>query len=342
MESTDEIFAYYYPTTAIFIDDSQRFLTTISLKLDTRLAYLSFTRTQNALNYLTENSSTEDLASKCLSENFNSDSHGLYSSEYDVKITLSNLYSQIYNSNRFNEISVAIVDYSMPSMNGAEFCTILKTLNKSVKIILLTVEADENKGIELFNKGLIDKFVLKNSPNFSVYVNSYIVELQKTYFEDQSSLIIKNISEKPLSWIKSQTFIKLFNQIRKEYDIVEYYLLEKSGSFFMLKFDGKPLWFIVCDDTDIEEYYDIAKDCNASEAVLKLLKDRRKIPYFDNPDERTNVEGIQWEAYLHSAKKITINNKDYYYTLVEKPNLFDIKEDIVSYKYYLENLWPPI
>src|SRR5688572_29503901 len=116
MDIMNTIPAYYYPSSAILIDDSEGFLTTISLELDTKLAYVSFTDPAEALKYIEKNSKPDYLVNKCLLEDSEAGSFGLRSSEYDVKVNLSALYEQIYNAQRFNETTVVVVDYSMPSM----------------------------------------------------------------------------------------------------------------------------------------------------------------------------------------------------------------------------------
>ena len=70
----------------------------------------------------------------------------------------------IYNKERFGETSVVVVDFAMPQMNGEEFCRKLGQLKgNSVKIIMLTGEADEEMAVRLFNAGVIDKFLRKGN-----------------------------------------------------------------------------------------------------------------------------------------------------------------------------------
>ena len=71
--------------------------------------------------------------------------------EYDdenplKKIDYSKLSNFIYQKDRFNDISIAIVDYSMPKMNGVEFCK--KISNSRVKKIMLTGNAGYEIGIQ--------------------------------------------------------------------------------------------------------------------------------------------------------------------------------------------------
>lgn len=342
MITKNGISAYYYPTLAILVDDSERFINTISLLLDPHLAYVSFTDPTKALKYITQKN-PGSLAEKCLSENSEANDFGMRASEHGIKVNLSKLYQQVYNKERFNETSVIVVDYSMPNMDGMKFCRGIRDLNSSIKIILLTGEADEGKGIEMLNSGLIDRYISKKSPEFGEHVSIAIAELQKQYFESQSGILIKSLSTKSSSCLKEGTFIKVFHEIIRKHGIAEYYLIESTGSFLLVKFDGTPLWLIVTSDEELNEYCKIAEDYHASPKVLKLLKEGQKIPFFKTPDEYMKSSGVHWEANLHTAQKIQGDSTNYYYALVKDENLLDIEKDgVLSYKSYMETVWPPI
>ena len=83
------------------------------------------------------------------------------------------LHEEIYNKDRFNDVSVIIVDYYMDEMNGIEVC---ETLSKHpAKKILLTGGADkENIAIDAFNKGIIHRFINKTDPDFPSQIRQAI------------------------------------------------------------------------------------------------------------------------------------------------------------------------
>jgi len=344
MKNRQGISAYYYPTLAILVDDSQRLLTTISYHLDANLAYISFTNPKLALRYIQKTNATDYLSIQCIAENEQAETFGLTQTEHDIKIDLSNIYKQIHNPERFNEPSVIVLDYSMPGMNGLEFCETLKKTHPAIKIILLTGEADESKGIEMFNRGLIDRFMLKGD-YFGETVNTAIIELQKNYFEEQSQTLLENLSTKSILCLKDDNFIKIFQEICQKHSIVEYYLIENTGSFLLLTRETQPLWLIVASDAELKDYYDMAQDSKMPKGLLKLLKEGKKIPYFNDQRDYMNVSGMAWEAYLHPAHKIQSRQKEmsYYYALIKDPDVFRMETDkVLSYKNYLENVWPPI
>lgn len=340
MTTVPQITGYYYPTTTILLDDSERFITHLSLELDSDLAYVSFSNPRKALQYIDQHSKPQALTERCLLPHQESESYGLKPTQHEIKVDLSELFQEIYNPGRFNEPSIVVVDYSMPMMTGREFCTRLKNL--PIKKILLTGQADTDLGINLFNEGLIDKFIRKDSENFGSMVNASIIELQKRYFEEQSQTVIENLITQPNSCLNDPAFVKLFYEICEKHHIVEYYLIQSSGSFLLLTFEGQALWLIVTTSSELKEICHMAEDYSASPAILKLLQNGQRIPYFPSNNEYLDAQGIKWEPYLHSAEKLQ-GLETYYYALVSTPPLFPIDENkILSYKKYLRDIWPPI
>jgi DNA-binding NarL/FixJ family response regulator len=102
---------------------------------------------------------------------------------------IKTLHREIYNSQRFHEISVLVVDFDMPGMTGLELCEELA--DKPFKKLLLTGKADEKTVIQAFNEGKIQKYIHKDSQNFAEEMNRAVRELQRNYFEDLSAVVIK-------------------------------------------------------------------------------------------------------------------------------------------------------
>lgn len=329
---------YYYPTTAVVLDDSERYITKLSLALDTRLSYVSFSEPNKALSFVAkqrENERPEEL----MRDNVEAANYGLKASEHQVTIDLFQLRQKIYNPNRFSEPTVLVVDYSMPQMSGEEVCR--KLGHNHIKKLMLTGEADEALAVKLFNSGNIDKFLLKSTKRSGHKVNEMVDELQQSYFLDCSELLIKSLNTLPRFCYHTAAVKKIFDSICKKKDIVEYYMISASGSCLLLSFDGNPFWFLIIDENELQDYCEVARDLKASASIIKLLQTGKKIPFFANNDEMMSAQGNGWEPYLFDAEKIT-DSKTYYYALVEGSPVFDIKQDkILSYKEYLDQKWPP-
>lgn len=338
MKPEDWQACFYYPSTVAIIDDSERFLTKLSLELDTHLAYVLFNEPKKALSFIEKNNQ-EQSAAGILSENVDSESYGLKSTEHQTKVDLSNFYHKVYDRNRFNETSVVVVDYAMPDINGQEFCKLLQ--GTLIKKVMLTGEADEALAVKLFNDGVLNKFISKSLADIGGVANKMIAELQKAYFVDKSKTVIENLKAQEKFHLNDPAVYKVFTEYCQKNNIVEYYMIGSSGSCLLLDYEGVPAWFLVIDEDELHDFREVAEDHGASSSIIKLLREGKKIPFFPSNAELMRAEGNDWEGYLYSAEKV-IADKTYYYAFVQDQDVLALERNkIISFKDYLENEWPP-
>ena len=76
---------------------------------------------------------------------------------------------------RFTRTQVCVVDYSMPSMSGLRVLSELTLWSGSR--ILLTGRADEQLAVSAFNRGLIEQFIPKQSPDIRLRLTGAIQSL---------------------------------------------------------------------------------------------------------------------------------------------------------------------
>jgi len=327
----------YHPTSVVVVDDSRSFLNDLTFALNTKLSYVDFCEPNEALSFIERSYSPGELE-KTFAENYEAENYGLNATEQQMKIDFSSLYKKIYDPKRFMETTALVVDYSMPEIMGDEFCERLQAT--SIKKIMVTSEAINQLAINLFNNGALNKFISKSMPNANKIINNLIVELQKSYFVERSKTLYEVLKQNSDFHLEDPDVRLIFNNICKKYDIVEYYMIDSKGNYLLLSYKGKPYYFIVSDEKEVNEFKDIAKDQKASPFILKLLEAGRKIPYFTNNSELMNAAGNAWEAYLHPAQMIA-GKKTYYYSVVTE-NLLGLQTDkILSYDEYLMNVWPP-
>lgn len=323
----------YYQTTVVLIDDDQRFLESVGFKLGRTTAYKSFLYPLEALKFLKEEYQPRFFIQRCLlrPEEQQKDHRNI---EIDVRA----IHQEIYNPNRFGEISVLVIDYAMPGMNGLELCQQLK--GSHFKIVLLTGEADEKIATELFNKGFINRYIRKDSPNFMQMLNTAITELQQEYFLDLSAIVINSLTKNPdypPSCLDDPVFIKFFYKLCEQYKFAEYYLMDANGSYMFLDFEGNPSWLVVKDEDEMQAYVKIAEfaDTEVSLSILEPLKNREKIIYLHDENE-FKKEPAEWLTYLHPANKLE-GKLTYYYSYIDNPKAYDIQADkVLSYKAFLD------
>ena len=146
---------YFHPTTVCFVDDNESFLNSLDLELPTDWAYRTFVDPVEALAFLNETPPRVPLAERCFSAD--EGNHSV------IHVDLNLIEQEINYCERFRRISVVIVDYSMPSINGLDFCAQL--IDPHIRKVMLTGVADEKIAVQAFNAGLIHRFIPKNHPH---------------------------------------------------------------------------------------------------------------------------------------------------------------------------------
>lgn len=325
--------ACYFPSTVVFVDDHKDFLQNFIVNFNSRLTTQLFFSAKEALSVFKENTfQNNDISHRVINEIYNSETTDYL--KQTLHLNVSTLHWEVYNPGRFNEISVVIVDYAMPEMNGLEFCERIR--HHPVKKILLTGQANEETAIQAFNKGVIDRYIPKHLNNLATVVEETTKELQLQYFNEMSDFVVKLISAQKLSCLQDEKFQQFFQSVCQQHHIVEYYLLEPSGSFLLLDSDANVSCLVVKNDADLDRYCQIAKTKNLSFEVIQPVMSRKKIPYFWQSSESIHNDWNDWSYYLYPADKI-IGNEAYYIALIKDSYAFDIQRNrILSYKNYLK------
>lgn len=333
LRKSEIIPAFYFPTTVLFIDDDRGYLEGIQNKLRVNKYFPKFCyKGRQALEFL-KNYQPDPCAQTAMYW----DDAGL--DQRKIEVDVPAIRQGIYNSDRFSEISLVVVDHFMPDIKGLELCKQLQ--DKPFKKLMLTGEADEKLAVEAFNQGIIDMFIRKNTPNFYQLLDEAIYQLQQKYFQEMSTIVLNSIIADPqfpnISWLNDPVFPKLFKQICEENNVVEYYLTDTYGSYLLLNADAKPSWLAVKDESGMEGTYEIGRDSDTPfpPEMLEEIKNRKKVLYLyedggltDDPEEAA--------ISLHPATKLE-GKGTYYYASIDNPNAYDISRDkILSYNDYLE------
>lgn len=325
---------FFFPTTVAFVDDSKSFLESIALGLNSRLAFRQFDSPFSALIAL--NGSTpmppmvEDFFSLYRHRGECNYAHHV------VDVNLDKIHREVHNEQRFEQISVVVVDYDMPDMNGLDFCRNIK--NPAVKKVLLTGKADEQIAVQAFNEGIIDRFIRKQYPDAMSRLNSAITELQASYLQQLEDALLKVLAVGSHMFLFDPVFAQRFNEIRTELNIVEHYLSCMPDGVLMLDMSGTAHLLIVQTEEMMRGHYEIADEQAAPEDLLRQLSSRRFIPYFWKTSGNYSPEYDDWESYLYPASEFKGKDDGWYmYTVVKNPAAFNLKH-VFSYNDYLDQL----
>lgn len=326
-----KVYPYYYPTTTLFVDDDRDFLLNFSLQLEEHLSYYLYDSPQKAQNYIYKQGVFHERKGF-----FNIQELGnVLVKNPIVTLSVMDIYKEVYSEQRFSEISVVVVDYAMPGMDGVEFCRRLE--NTTIKKILLTGRADEHTAIDAFNEGVIDRFVRKSDVQVVETINRSILELQQLYFKENADLLQKALSEHAFNFLNDKDFFEFFRKICKDHDIVEYYLLGNPKGFLLLNSLAKHFLLLTLSSDAMKIHYEIALDERAPVALLDILREGKEVPYFWQTDGYFQKNLENWKENLYLAEVVDGKEK-YYCALIENPPFKLQTEKIYSYKKHLEEL----
>jgi CheY-like chemotaxis protein len=328
--SLHSILPFYFPTTCVFVDDSADFLANLSLQLDSQLSYRLFDSPIDALVTLNTQFREMTLAQKYFSRYRYVEDFSL--SNHVIDLDLKKIHREVYEEQRFSEVSVAVIDYVMPEIDGLEFCRQMK--NPLIRKVLLTGKADEKFAVQAFNEGLIDRFIRKNDVEALTKLNQIITELQREYFHNAQKALSDTLTIGTPRFLHDRKFAALFNSLCTQKKIVEFYLCANPDGMLLLDTHGNASLLLVYTESDMQAQYEIAFDQAAPQALLDELKSGKVVPYFWQGSGHYASTITDWRTCLYPAQQF--QGADwYYYALVPPSRLLGL-HTVLSYSAFLE------
>jgi CheY-like chemotaxis protein len=261
MSESTRLFPYYFPTTVVFVDDNPKFLRSLALELPEDLAYQTFENAEAALARIERTPEVPPLYQRCFSQ-YAGGQGG--SGEQLIHLDLSQIELEISNRERFQEVSVVVVDFDMPQMNGLELCR--RITDPRIRKVLFTGVADEKIAVQAFNAGIIDRFIIKSQPDAVEAVRRAVLELQQRYFEAISETLRATLMLNPPRFLTDPAVEGLFSELREAHKLVEYYLVAKPGGFLALTDEGELFRFVVLSESELDAQANWAAAQGAPEA----------------------------------------------------------------------------
>ena len=294
--------ACYFSTRKILIDDDKALSSSILLKLRQENIQ-AFTSPKEALHYLT------DEYQLCFNEE-NMFSKERFPEDYESNtihlrnIHLDSLKTVLLDDKYQQDISVLIVDYHMPEMNGLE---LLETIEQpDLKRVLITSETDYKIAVDAFNQGLIHAYIRKDEPDFTEKLLAIIKKLEWDYFLTKTTTIVEAVNQES-NYLSSNEVFSIFSQLIKKHEIISFCLLDKSGTFLMLDKNKNKKYFIMKTQDQLNEMANLAKEENASEEIISALQQGKVIPFFGENKEFWHIPTSDWETYFQQTN--TMNNE---------------------------------
>ncbi|HXW85713.1 MAG TPA: response regulator [Candidatus Bathyarchaeia archaeon] len=327
----NELPLYFHPTEVILIDDDVNYSKNVeTIMLGKEVPIRIFNDPKKALSFIKKRPST-----KFLDKSVHFDENEWVTPEKaPFNIDLNTLHHEIYNKDRFNETSVLIVDYAMPGLSGEQFFE--KIRHATVKKILLTGEEGYEKAVKMFNSGLIDRFFRKSDDNLFQELVKEITNLKINFFQKISHSTLLTLEKmSPSLSFKDSAFTKFFFKTVKQNNIVEYYALDRSGSYLLIDSEGKTILLIVKTEEDMQTLYEIASEDEKFKKIVEDLKNRKKLAFF--PTAEDSIAPIDsWPLY-DATRLVGDKQRPYYYALLKNPQCFKPESKIYNYAQFLED-----
>lgn len=257
-----------------------------------------------------------------------------------MALNLPAIHQQVYNADRFKEIAACVTDYTMPIMNGIEFCEAIADFN--CQKILLTGDAGHDLAVRAFNSGVIQKFILKDSIDYTNMVIDALAEQRLNYFIKQSQTLLGasfDANPNQMRFLFDTEIKRYFDQACNTKGIIEYYLLDEHGSYLMLDMHGEATWFFMKDEKELNKTVEFLEYDNAPESIVNKIKERTHIPFFfSKADFETPF--ADWEPYLQPViKSVKTENTRYYISIMAGSDTpYKLEKPILTYEQFMEEL----
>ena len=331
MQQDSALPVYFHPTLTVVVDDSQSFVESLGFQMDPSRALLAFNDPEEALAWLRQWHSLRMPG--FLPVRVTHDDLTFSSERRTIQLDVDRVYRQIHEVNRFLLPSVIVVDYSMPRMNGLEFCAKLKDL--PCMTILLTGMADENIAVQGFNDGLIDRYIKKDNPAMAERLSAEIEALQMRYFSNLSSTLRDLLSRHSFSFLSDPAVTRLVRELSSRYRFIEYYLYPHPAGVLLLTADGRATLMVIETNASMLTHLENAEAYNAPDALLKGLHDKQIVPFFWPGDGMYTPACVEWEQYCLPAE-VCQGREPYYYALFDMPSHL-LPAQVYSYTQFLAN-----
>jgi CheY-like chemotaxis protein len=327
---------YHHPSLTVLVDDSETFLRSLSFQLDPVLASKCFHDTREALNWLRQDKHRSAPPHGPLSAYF--DTHARSPEQCNVALDIDQIYRISRQPQRFLTPSVLVVDYSMPQMNGVEFCQALQGV--PCKKILFTGAADEKIAVGAFNRGLIDRYIKKSDDNALDRLETEILALQKEFFAAQSDTLRDLLALHQYTFVCDPAISAKVSALREQHAIVEHYLFPNPAGILLYDGDGKARLMIVETDASMESHLEMARDNEAPPSLLAALRERCIIPFFHAGDGMYSRSfGESWHQYCQPAQ-VCRGRQMYYWALFDLPPNY-MPEPMLSFSQFMRNQQVP-
>lgn len=312
----------YFPSTIIFISDNTDYLPGFMHSLPSKWVYQAYTDANKALQVIdSQRRYANNFQQRC---QIDAPLDTLITPDAALNVDLAPIYSEVYNPCRFQEIAVVVIDLTH---SAAVIKQVLGRLQHyPMQKIFLTDVSTHAAAIEAYNEGWVSAMIDKNHPQSQQDLHQQLLQCQRRYFNKMSESIVKTLDIASPTCLSDPEFCTWFRSMCESHAIVEYYLMDLSGSFLLFDQQGNSWCLIVRREVDMNAFVQHGKIFGASESMIDAVKKRQHLPMFQ-----------QYRALTVPAEHID-GRERYFYTLVSGKEALNIdSEQVTSYQDFLDS-----
>jgi len=330
------VLPYHRPPTVAFIDDDRSFLQSIRPVFSDKFACHIFDRPEAALEFVgTRMPADASQVTAIVQQRDAADGQDATLSDRDVTVTLSRFANMIKDPRRFDPVTVVVVDYDMPAMDGLQFCDNLPA--RSLRRILLTGKADLQTAIDAFNRGLIDKFIVKSDPDALTQVENHIEALHNIQAEEDLETLLQILGTAAPTFLSDPQFAAMFADFVRRRDICEHYLAADGKGVLTATATGEATLLCVHTEDDMKAQWEIASHQDAPSALVAALASRKMVPNFWRSEGYYSPDCDDWKDCLHEANILQAGQTYYWAAITNPPNVTD-GPPLTSFEDHLDQL----
>lgn len=327
----EEVIPFFHPTSVVVVDDDPEFLESFSFRFGDKWQCKTFDDPCDALDYVKRKERGRQGLDRFVSS-AGSHANGIDAGTHQslVGFHSAEINALMNEAERFAQVSVMIVDYEMPRTTGLELCEMLA--DAPVCKLLLTGKVGKDLAIEAFNTSLIDGFIDKHSADLSDVILEQVQRLQQNFFARTTGAVGSLHALENAPYLKDPVFQILFEKIRKQHGVVEYYTIAEPSGVYMVLNDGSSLFLRMLDDNQHRSQFEVATVQNAPQDLVAALKDKAIVPCF--PTLNGYYDDSIKECWKRHTYRSNILNGDvtWRFCLIEGHVISDILAgNVVSY-----------
>jgi len=285
----------------------------LALVLPEHMTSVAFFDPVVALDYVNTPPGMPTLADRCFSAASDAP-HALFRLNIDL------IEEEMNVLQRFNRLSVVVVDYSMPGLNGLQFCEQIK--DPQIGKVLLTGVADEKMAVEAFNAGIIDRFISKSHPQASEHISDFSREMQHAYFRRQTQQMHQTLRLAGPLFLDDHSVTNWVRRQMMRNNFCEYYMVSEPPGLLMITPNGQLQQIIVLSEAQGDAQANFAEQHGAPAKLVAKLRDHSHVGFFlEDPASYSGGEPYPWDELLHRATILGESPQKWLAAVVSEPPL---------------------